>query len=269
MDGGRWQGEQLISEDYVRAATRMQTTNDLDSNIRYNTYGYGYQIWMGEQDTFSFHGMGGQFAICSPKKDFIFVCTGDNQFNATAAETIFRAVFDHLIPDEPDDSETVFELPVAHGAAESDFAQEINGRTFACDENPMGVKWFRLEFDGGEGCFVYENAQGEKRLPFGMQRNRFGKFPQYGYSDDRGNVHDESSPFLYDCAVSAGWVEPKKLQIRVQIIDRYFGSLIISFGFRDANVVAVNMAKVAEDFLCEYDGHLVGSADSQSRLRNI
>ena len=83
----------------------------------------------------------------------------------------------------------------------------------------MGIGWFRLDFTGDEGCFVYSNAQGEKTLRFGLQKNVFGKFPQLGYSDDRGNVH-ELTDFRYDCAASAGWLDGRTLQLRVQIIDR-------------------------------------------------
>ena len=86
---------------------------------------------------------------------------------------------------------------MAHGAAHSDFAAEISGAWFACGRNPMGITRFRLDFDGaGGGVFAYENAQGHKELPFGMKRNHFGKFPQLGYSDTCGNVH-ELTDFRY------------------------------------------------------------------------
>ena len=258
MNLGEWEGERLLSEEYLRAATSAQTTNDLECRKGYNRHGYGYQIWMNERG-FSFHGMGGQFAICVPESDFIFVCTGDNQYNDMYAEILFRAVFDILIPKETEPEEGSFEISTAYGAAHSDFAEKINGKTFVCDENPMGIKWFRMELDGDEGCLVYENAQGEKRLPFGMKKNVFGKFPQFGYSDDRGNVH-EMTDFRYDCAVSAGWIEAQKLQIRVQIIDRYFGSVAMTFGFRDEHTAGVRMIKHAEDFLSEYQGWMAAKA---------
>lgn len=258
MNLGVWEGERLLSEDYLRAATSAQTTNDLECRKTFNRHGYGYQIWMNERG-FSFHGMGGQFAICVPELDFIFVCTGDNQYNDMYAEILFRAVFDILIPKELESEEGPFELSTAYGEAQSGFAEKIDGKTFICDENPMGIKWFRMKFDGGEGCLAYENAQGEKRLLFGMKRNVFGKFPQLGYSDDRGNVH-EITDFRYDCAVSAGWIEKQKLQIRVQIIDRYFGSVVMTFGFRDEHTVGVRMIKHAEDFLSEYDGWMAAKA---------
>jgi len=259
MNLGTWECERLLGEDYLKDATSCQTTNDLECRKGYNRFGYGYQIWMNEQNGFSFHGMGGQYAICIPDKDFIFVCTGDNQYNDYASEILFRAVFDILIPDE-EEVECESELSTANGCAHSDFAEKITGKTFYCDLNPMGIKWLRLNFAGGEGEFVYENDQGEKILPFGLKKNIFCKFPQLGYSNERGNVH-EITDFKYDCACSAGWIEEKKLQLRVQIIDRYFGSLVITFGFRNENTLAVRMIKYAEDFLNEYDGWIAAKAE--------
>ena len=258
MNLGTWEGERLLSEAYLKEATSCQTANDLECRVGYNRFGYGYQIWMNERG-FSFHGMGGQYAICIPKEDFIFVCTGDNQYNEYASEVLFRAVFDILLPEktavEPEN-----DLSVACGNKHSSLERKISGKIYTCDENPMGIKWFRLSLEGDENAFVYENAQGKKTLPFGMKKNIFGKFPQLGYSDERGNVHDITD-FKYDCAASAGWLDERTLQLRVQIIDRYFGSMVATFGFRDENTGAVRMIKHAEDFLSEYEGWMCAKAE--------
>ena len=58
----------------------------------------------------------------------------------------------------------------------------------------------------------------------------------------------------YRAAFSADWPEERKLRIRVQIIDKYFGNLGIVFGFRDEKNVSVRMVKNAENFLDEYKG---------------
>ena len=262
MNLGTWDGERLLGEDYLRAATARQTDNNLEGRMDYNRHGYGYQIWKTQQDGFSFNGMGGQFAICVPRKDFIFVCTGDNQLNsAITSPILFRTVFEQIanhLPGETSPAEPPAEeepkLPVAHGATHSGFAEKIDGAWFACESNPMGIRRFRLQFhDGEDACLSYENGQGRKDLRFGMKHNCFGKFPQSGYSDSHGNVHEHTG-FRYDCAASAGWIEERKLQLRVQIIDRYFGNLVVTFGFLNPQVAGLRMMKCAEDFLGKYQG---------------
>ena len=253
MNMGTWEGERLLSEAYLEEAVLPWAQTDLECRRTYDGWGYGYQIWRSEMNSFSFHGMGGQYAICVPEKDFIFVCTGDNQYNRPlAAPIIFRSVFEMLLGAEEAPEETGC-LPVAHGEPYSGFARLIDGAEFACEENPMGMKRFRLCFTGENCRLEYENAQGEKQLAFGMKENAFGLFPQLGYSDEYGNVH-EITDFRYRCAASAGWIAEKTLQIRVQIIDRYFGSTTMTFAFKDENTVGVRMIKVAEDFLNEYEG---------------
>ena len=266
MNGGAWEGEQLLDPGYVKAATSCQIFNDHANGYNYNTWGYGYQFWMTEAGSFSFNGMGAQFAICCPKKDLIFVCNGDDQLtSAVDSPRIFEAFFDLIVAHMDGEDPAAEELPldtelmlsVAPGEAASPFADAIAGRTYRCTENPMGWRWFRLEFTGDEGALVYENGQGEKRLPFGLKKNVFAPFPQDGYSDEYGNLH-EINGFRYRSAISAGWVEEQKLQIRVQVIDRYFGLLVMTIGFRGPEWVSIRMEKCAEDFFDEYSGWLWG-----------
>ena len=257
MNKGAWNGVQLIPRSYVEEATSFQSETGVKGVKAYNSYGYGYQIWLTREGGFSFHGMGGQHAIILPSKGLIFVCTGDNQYNGEYGDDLYESVINSLSPDfeNTEDWPEKTELSVAHGEKSSPFEKEVDGAWFVCKENPMGITRFRVNFTENGGSFEYVNAQGEKKIDFGRKQNDFGLFPQYGYSDDRGNVH-EITDFLYKDAVSAGWLEQKKLQIWVQIIDRYFGSLMITIGWKDASAAGIRMIKVAEDFMTEYNGWL-------------
>ena len=128
----------------------------------------------------------------------------------------------------------------------------------------MGIKWFKLDFDGNKAVFNYENAQGVKSLPFGIGYNEFGKFPQTGYSDLIGTVGVPGH--MYDCAVSSDFPEPQKLRIRVQIIDKYFGngSIVLSFKENDKKqqTLTLLMTKTAEAFMREYEGIAYGFAQA-------
>ena len=264
--GGMHAGKQLIPADYVKAATARQVSNHEEGFSCYHSQGYGYQIWHTRGNGFAFFGMGGQYTIYRPDKDITLVCTGDNQGFAGAVPLLF-ALFEELIVDEagaalPEDpaalaSHTAYgaslRLAAADGAAASRTAAEIDGLRFLCEENPCGMKWFSFRFDGAQGVFAYENAQGEKALPFGLGYNLFGKFPQYGYSDGVGGCKTENG-FLYDCATSAGWVEERKLLLRAQVIDRYFGNLTVLAHFGADGSATLQLKKHAEAFMDEYQG---------------
>ena len=215
---------------------------------------------------FAMHGMGNQIALCDPAHDLIFVINSDNQGNDHNYEHIYSALYYTVMNNIsegpiPEDSEAQTELEeyvkgrelfYLYEAKESPFAKKIDGRVFDCDKNPMGIKWFRLDFEDNSGSFSYENEQGEKCFRFGFGHNEFGKFPHEGYADLVATISEAGH--TYDAAFSADWPEEKKLRIRVQIIDKYFGNLAIIFGFRDENTVSVRMVKKAEAFLNEYQG---------------
>ena len=270
MDGGVMDGVRYMNEEYLKEATKKQVSNSHDGGFTgYNSYGYGYQIWKAPNDGFAFVGMGDQFAICDREKDFIFVITSDNQGHKLGS----RAILYHMLYDTIVENlgEPMEENPRAYGELESyikdlklfslkgdttsAYANEINGKTYQLDSNPMGIEYVHFDINGSEGVLTYKNAQGEKKLPFGFDHNVFCKFPEEGYSDLITMVPEPGH--MYDCAVSADWPEERKLRIKVQVIDKYFGNMSMEFGFK-GNEVGVYMAKNAEAFLEEYKGYANG-----------
>lgn len=274
LQGGNWNGQQLIPECFVRKATsRIADNASARANNRVFGHGYGYQIWKTEQDGFAFSGMGGQLTVALPGRDFLFVCTSDNQGFASASDLMINGLF-HLVTDnmrdtpmpaEPEQVQALedmvsgLRLRYQENLCPENMAGAVDGVRYVCRENPMGITEFTFRFRENGGWLHYTNAQGEKVLPFCIGKNEFCKFPQLGYSDIRAGVHDPDSDFRYDAAVSAGWVEPGKLTLQVWIIDRYIGNMTAEFAFR-GDVAAVRMHKTAEDFLEEYQGTLFAQA---------
>ncbi len=272
MNYGTWKGQRLMNEAYLKTATSSLVSNRIAGHDAFNTHGYGYQIWQNCLGGFSFHGMGGQFTVCLPEKDFIFVCTGDNQGFPAAGDLLFRTlerdIVAHLGEPLCEDiaSHTALlqygealSLRAAAGLPHRQKEREINGTCFLCEENPMGIKRFSFDFDEDSVLWTYENAQGEKRLRLGLCRNHITKFPQYGYSARQGGVRSTDGS-LYDCAASAAWTEDGTLHLRIQIIDRYFGNMSARFFFKENGTCAVAMISHAEDFLKEYIGELTATA---------
>ena len=268
MNYGNWHGKQLMSADYLKRATSRIVDNNLNGFDGALTQGYGYQIWR-VKNGFAFNGMGAQLALCIPSKDLIFVCTADNQGFVPSKDLIISA-FDEIIVDNIDkpleENDTcrksmenyfeTLELYSMTGETTSPFEKELDGKVYTCEENPMGITSFSLKFNGDEtGEFHWENAQGKKVLPFGLCKNVYSKFPQLRYNNDHGGVPTDDG-FMFDCATSGAWREEKKLLIKVQIIDRYFGNFLITLSFKD-DIAYVSMNKIAEAFLEEYHGNLV------------
>ena len=275
LNGGTFNGKRYLNEKFMRDATTMRICNNDYDFVAHDSFGYGYQIWGMARGCFSTFGMGTQLGFCDPKHDLVFVINADNQGNPHGYEQVFDALYRNILDNISEDGAP---LPPAEeenkalaawlserklfcltGNRESPFADEIGGVTFKADKNPMGIKWFRLDFDGSEGKFHYENAQGVKCMPFGFGHNVFDQVPEEGYSDMVGNERAPGN--TYRAAFSADWPEERKMRIRVQIIDKYFANLAIVFGFRDGKHVSVRMTKQAEAFLDEYTGVMNAEAE--------
>lgn len=269
MHKGKWDGEQLLNEAFVTAATEKQIDNNALGIDDYDTQGYGYQFWRTYDNSFFFNGMGCQLAVCVPDKDIIMVYNGDNQGIASAKKIIFDNFFSLIVRRAEDKpiADTAYEelaeysqtlkLFAAKGEKCCGIVDKINGVTYKMQENPMGITKIKLSFNEKGGVLCYTNAQGDKEIPFGMCENEFSLFPQAGYSDEIGSRSGER---LYKCAASAAWVSDYQLFIKVQIIDTYFGVLNISIGFRN-NKIGVFMDKIAEDFMNEYQGFAGGTKE--------
>ena len=274
MNYGTWNGKRLLSESYLREATSKLTDNQEDAHGGPLTHGYGYQIWRTEENGFAFIGMGDELTICLPDYDLIFVCTADNQGNPRSRALIMNNLFDIIVAnlkneplDEDKEAQRSLEnltsdlkLFALTGAEDSPYREKIDGVKYVFEENELGLKNLTVCFDNKDcGTLVYENANGKMELPFYINKNRFVKFPELGYSQDVGGVrtHDGSK---YDSAVSAAWLNPNKLMIFVQIIDRYLGNVPITLGFSD-EFITVTAYKNAENFLWNYNGHAYGKTE--------
>ena len=272
MNGGRWDGEQLLSEEYVRAATAKQIDNNLGGIETYCTQGYGYLIWRTWDNSFFFNGMGCQLCICVPDKDMIFVYNGDNQGNDIAKHVIVDGFFERIVRpaidgELPEDKEAedslkaytdTLKLYAVKSTSARDFEKRINGKVYSLNKNKMGITKLSFEFSDDVCKMNYTNAQGDKTLLFRIDENELGLFPEEGYSRNVGSQFAEGH--YYKCAASGAWIEPQKLFIRVQVIDDYFGILNMNFGFKDENTVGIQMNKTAEDFFNTYHGFATGKA---------
>ncbi|MBZ0292898.1 MAG: serine hydrolase, partial [Anaerolineae bacterium] len=75
LQGGRWQGEQLLPEAYVTASTTAQVSGGYPELVK-----YGYLWWVSKgsagRSAFFASGAGGQYIYVLPELNLITVITG-------------------------------------------------------------------------------------------------------------------------------------------------------------------------------------------------
>jgi len=100
---GKFNGKQVIPEDWVREATKSQAYNPEHGGASDAGHGYGFCFWMnGEDRGYRFDGMFSQFGIVMPEYDAVLVLT-DSEINE---HKVLACVWRHFPAAFIDDCET-------------------------------------------------------------------------------------------------------------------------------------------------------------------
>ncbi len=266
LEKGNYRGEQLISRDYMEAATSKQIDTVFDCGAMPKNYGYGYQIWI-EPFGYGLHGLGSQFAFCFPDKDFLFVCNSNTENSAgyrqselyEAAARLYLSLKDGPIKQDGNNrlASALAGLEIDHsfGKARSSFEKKVGGRRFILADNPMGISEFTLDFNGETGVFRYVKGGAEKSLPFGAGRYEDTFFPETHYY---GKVITKPSGRRPRALVTGSWTSENRLLLVVDVCDTVIGGVGIVFEFY-GDSVALKATAFGEDILGEYNGYATGT----------
>jgi CubicO group peptidase (beta-lactamase class C family) len=92
LQGGRWEGTQLIAEQWAAEATSRQVANPAGPHPDWRQ-GYGYQFWMSRHG-YRGDGAFGQFCVILPEKDAVIVTTA----YALDMQAMLDAMWTRLLP---------------------------------------------------------------------------------------------------------------------------------------------------------------------------
>ena len=112
LNQGVWEGERILSEEYVKLATttRIITINPDDKRPVPENFnpGYGYMIWMcPPQESYRADGMGGQYTVVLPPLDMIISITESSVTPFQALEAFWKLleeVSDEALPEDEEAS---------------------------------------------------------------------------------------------------------------------------------------------------------------------
>ena len=155
INGGRWEGSQVVPEDWVEASSSIQIeTGDYWGD----DYGYGWWILSGDEAPgYAASGRGGQRIGVFPTLGIVAVTTGGGIEPREVLDRLATAMVSPgaALPENPEGRQALDAAlaavreppePVAP-AALPPVAAEISGRTYRFEPNPLGLASLRLEFD--------------------------------------------------------------------------------------------------------------------------
>lgn len=170
-DGGVWEGERILAEDYVKLAISKQNDSATERTVNPpaedNFVGYGFQIWMCRpQGVYRADGAMGQFTIVFPDRDMLLAIT-ENASGSTggvmpqkALDTIWgwlNSLPDASVETLPEDEAAsahlahrmrTLALTAPKRSPESPMQEKVNGNTYTVADG-----YFSLT-SGGMGHFM-------------------------------------------------------------------------------------------------------------------
>ena len=164
LQHGRWNGVQVLPEEWVTASTRKRIETQGLMNAAEDD-GYGYLWWIDSWGGYSMHGFGGQYLFVFPAQDMVAV------FTSGLPDPIFPAphqlVESYLLPAAQATGPLPANLPALRALENQiqaiehpqqprvplpDVAQRISGKTFQMTPSTPVEAWFQtitFTFDGG------------------------------------------------------------------------------------------------------------------------
>ena len=101
LDGGVWQGQQLISAEWIADSVLRRV--DFSGNLSFSE-GYGYQWWLDELpykglllETWVTSGYGGQYIFVIPALELVVAFTGHNYENVDGIRNLYTMMRSHIL----------------------------------------------------------------------------------------------------------------------------------------------------------------------------
>jgi CubicO group peptidase (beta-lactamase class C family) len=94
LQHGNWNGQQLVSEQWVSDASSKQISNGSDNGNW--SYGYGYQFWRSPIG-FRADGSLGQYSFVMPDQDIVLAITSGTS-NSGGTDNLMKIVFANVPP---------------------------------------------------------------------------------------------------------------------------------------------------------------------------
>lgn len=237
LNGGVWESERLLAEDFVQMATTKQidTYNAMTNGPLATDHllGYGFQMWICQPEgAFRSDGAFGQYGIVFPKQDMIVMLneSGAQDDNGTQRpldmiyNTLLKALSDESLPENPEAwtwlrhrlRHLAIERPEFH--PDSPMAGRLSGKWFKVQSGSVfltpdrisaitgkdqksDITAFKFDFGVNECTMTYFCSDEQKTLAVAMDGTR------------RLNELFSLETAFHKCYASAYWAESNQLRL--------------------------------------------------------
>lgn len=219
---GRWKGQQILSEQWVRAATTRQSGDAEDD--------YGYHWWMGPGRSYYALGLFTQLAVVFPEHDATLAIFSAINGSSKLKPHIWKHFPAAFGPAPLPSSRAAAELrrrtadlrllqPLAGRRSP---VERSAGRRFRIDANDQSVAWVEFDFSGDACTYRMADARGEHRIVAG-----FSEYLEQTTGMTGGRLHHEYEPDNALVVAGAEWTAPDTLQMTWQFAESAFRDTVV------------------------------------------
>ncbi len=259
LQKGKWQGKQVVPQEWVEAATARQTSNGSNPKSDWDQ-GYGYQFWRCRHGAYRGDGAFGQFCIVMPEQDAVIAITS----GVKDMQSVLNLVWAKLLPAmkpaplaADDDGRKTLEhtltglaLRPQQGSPSSGTVARVSGKTYVFPKNAQKLQAIRLENGGpgGEVTLVARFDGAEQRITCGRGAWRKGKVAYGTFPEQRA-------------AVSGAWTGDDTYAAKICFYETPF-TVILDLKFSGETLTVDSRSNLA--FGPTKQPQLVGKAESES-----
>lgn len=226
---------------YLKDATSFHSDTTGFAKSPFESFGYGYQLWMADHEGFTCYGLGGQFIMVHPKQKLVLACTADNIGKSSLNQFIFDYFYKDIL-------EKVTQTPI-HEIIEAEQNSTFVPKLMALQGNWHSINRQQWHILGNVSSFKYATLEVLKDSGLLiLEKNDISYEIPFAYGD---NVTFTLNGYNMKCAASAAFSSDNQLNIHISILDTSLGSISITLDFTE-DTMTINSVKREETLFDEF-----------------
>ena len=258
LNGGVWNGKQLIPKEWIKEATAFQIKNSDEPEEKRKLsdwgQGYAYQMWRGKNNTVRLDGLGGQFVVLIPDKDAIVVFTANNTNTQKQLDLIHKYLIPAIKSDRALAAAPAFQeemvkkasaltiSPAFEKSSKSGYEKSVSGKEFILSENENKIQSVYFSFKNDDCTFAIKRDNSVSSINAGGKVWQVSNTlsasllapPRSNFSKSVDASYSILKPVI-KVAARYAWTDEKTLEITGRFVEETLGSETIVCKFSEQN----------------------------------
>jgi CubicO group peptidase (beta-lactamase class C family) len=228
LQKGKWNGKQILSEEWVNAAGSSQTkSNSGDGDW---SQGYGYQFWRCKPGFFRGDGAFGQYCIVMPQHDVVLVVTSESWDMQKQMTVMWETLLPSLSATalKPNDKDlkqlhkdiNQLSIPTPENSLKISPAVK-DGAVYAFKSNDFGLSTLGFKFSDDNCTLMFTNKNGSQSIVCGWQKWVTNKESQPYFF-----IVPNRNPTPSKIAGTAMWTDKNTLQVNFKFLEGIHGDKV-------------------------------------------